>query len=155
MFKKARFEVVRDDCRKNEASTFIPQRATKHSVAYDIISPIDITIDAQSSSMIWTDIKAIFPTNRALLINVRSSMGKSNIALANTQGWVESDYANNESNDGNIGVMLHNYGNKPYVIRRGDKIAQCMLIRYDTFANGNTKTKRIGGFGSTGKKGIE
>src|SRR5699024_8793979 len=125
------------------------ERATKNSVAYDIYSPIDIIIPPMQSKMIWTDIKAKFNPEEALLINVRSSMGKYKVMLANTQGWIESDYYENESNDGNIGINLFNLGEKGYVIRKGDRIAQCMLIPHLTFENGNTNNKRTGGFGST------
>lgn len=144
-----KFEVVKDEMRTCNGDITLPIRATEHSVAYDIFSPIDIVIPPMQSKLIWTDVKACFEPNEALLINVRSSMGKYKVMLANTQGWVESDYYGNESNDGNIGVNLFNLGENPYVINKGDKIAQCMLINYLTFENGNTKKKRKGGFGST------
>jgi dUTP pyrophosphatase len=155
LFKKAKFERVTDEFRKHPDNTDcfvqLPTRATQHSVAYDIYAPVDYTIMPHCDAMIWTDIKAKFPRNMALLVNVRSSMGKSHIQLANTQGWIESDYYGNESNDGNIGIMLSNFGDEPYEIKCGDRIAQCMLIKYYTFANGNTKKKRKGGFGSSNK----
>ena len=145
------FEIVSDKYRKNEGEIILPTRATKHSIAYDFYSPIDIKINPMRSVMIWTDVKAHFNTDEALLINVRSSMGKQPVMIANTQGWIESDYYSNPDNDGNIGIRLFNLSNEPYVVRVGDRIAQGMFIKYLTADNGNTDIERVGGFGSSGK----
>lgn len=99
--------------------------------------------------MIWTDIKAYFEPDEALLINVRSSMGKHGIMLSNTQGWIESDYADNQDNEGNIGIALHNLSDVPYVIKTGDRIAQGMFIKYLITNDDNAAGKRKGGWGST------
>ena len=145
------FEIVNDKHRKNVGEITLPTRATKSSIAYDFYSPITVTIPPNQSVMIWTDVKAHFNEDEALLLNVRSSMGKHPIMIANTQGWIESDYCNNLDNDGNIGIMLFNLGNEPYVVRVGDRIAQGMFIKYLTADNGNTDIERVGGFGSSGK----
>lgn len=145
------FEVVSDKHRKNSnVDIKLPVRATRNSIAYDFYSPVDITIQPNTSEMFWTDVKAIFETNEALLINVRSSMGKQPIMIANTQGWIESDYANNPDNDGNIGFRLFNLGSTPYEIHVGDRIGQGMFINYLTTDGDNANTSRTGGFGSTG-----
>ena len=146
-----RFEVVSKVYRKTTGEIILPTRATKCSVAYDFYSPVPVTIPPMQSVMIWTDVKAEFNTDEALLINVRSSMGKHPIMIANTQGWIESDYYSNPDNDGNIGVRLFNLSTEPYVVRVGNRIAQGMFIKYLTADNGNTDTERVGGFGSSGK----
>lgn len=146
------FEVVSDKFRKNGAVDItLPHRATAHSIAYDFHSPVDAIIKPSSSVMIWTDVKAIFGTDEALLVNVRSSMGKQPIIIANTQGWIECDYANNPDNDGNIGIRLYNLGDTDYVIRAGDRIGQGMFIKYLTTDDDNASGERTGGFGSTNK----
>lgn len=145
------FELVKDKYRKSTGEVILPKRATRSSVAYDFYSPIDITIPPMTSVMIWTDIKAKFNENEALLINIRSSMGKHPIMIANTQGWIESDYYSNPDNDGNIGIRLFNLGTEPYVVKSGDRIAQGMFIKYLVADNGNTDCVRKSGFGSSGK----
>ena len=145
------FEIVSDKYRKNEGEIILPTRATKHSIAYDFYSPVAVTIPPMQSVMIWTDVKAHFNEDEALLLNVRSSMGKHPIMIANTQGWIESDYCNNPDNDGNIGVRLFNLGTAPYIVRVGDRVAQGMFIKYLVADNGNTDNTRQGGFGSSGK----
>lgn len=144
------FEVVSDKHRKNVGEITLPTRATKSSIAYDFYCPINITIKPMQSVMIWTDVKAHFNADEALLINVRSSMGKHPVMIANTQGWIESDYYSNPDNDGNIGIRLFNLGTEPYIIKYGDRIAQGMFIKYLTADNGNTDVQRTGGFGSSG-----
>lgn len=145
------FEVVKDKHRKNGGEIKLPTRATVDSVAYDFYSPISVDIEPMHSQMIWTDIKAIFESDEALLINVRSSMGKQPIMIANSQGWVESSYYNNENNDGNIGIRLFNLGETVYTVHTGDRIAQGMFVKYLTTENDEVTTPRVGGFGSTGK----
>lgn len=129
----------------------LPKRATSHSIAYDIFSPEDFIVKPGERYMLWTNIKAQFNSDEALLINVRSSMGKKNIMLANTQGWVECDYYNNESNEGNIGLMLYNYGKEEWKVQKNDRVAQAMFIKYLITDNDNTEETRTGGFGSSGK----
>ena len=145
------FEIVNDTYRKTNTNITLPTRATKSSIAYDFYSPVDTVINPMQSVMIWTDVKAKFNTDEALLINVRSSMGKFPIMIANTQGWIESDYYSNPDNDGNIGVRLFNLSTEPYFIKAGDRIAQGMFIKYLEADNGNTTQERVGGFGSSGK----
>ena len=145
------FEVVNDKHRKNVGEITLPTRATKSSIAYDFYSPVAVTIPPMQSVMIWTDVKAHFNEDEALLLNVRSSMGKHPVMIANTQGWIESDYYNNPDNDGNIGCRLFNLSTEPYVINVGDRIMQGMFIKYLVADNGNTDNTRQGGFGSSGK----
>ena len=145
------FEVVADKFRKHEGEIKLPQKGTKTAMAYDFYSPIDLVIEPNKIGKIWTDVKAKFNPDEALLINVRSSMGKQPVILANVQGWVESDYYSNPDNDGNIGIRLFNLSNDPYYIATGDRIAQGMFIKYLTAESGNTDNVRQGGFGSTNK----
>lgn len=145
-----RFEIVDDKFRKNETAQ-LPLRATTRSVGYDFFSPVDVEIPPMSAAMIWTDVKARFGPDEALLINVRSSMGKQPVMLANTQGWIESDYYSNPDNDGNIGIRLFNLGQTPYKIERGQRFAQGMFIKYLIAENCNSDSERVGGIGSTGK----
>lgn len=146
------FEIVIDAKRKHpDKEIKLPQRGSKFAVAYDIYSPVDVVIKPMEKQLIWTDVKAYFGEDEALLINVRSSMGKQPVIIANSQGWVECDYYSNPDNDGNLGVNLFNLGTTDYVINAGDRIAQCMFINYLTADSGNTDAQRMGGFGSTNK----
>lgn len=146
------FEAVPEEHRKSGSTVIsLPTRGTKQAAAYDFVSPITTCIMPMQSAMIWTDVRACCQVDEVLLLNVRSSMGKQPIMLANTQGWVDSDYYDNPDNGGNIGIRLLNLGNTPYEIHEGDKIAQGMFVKYLQSSNGDSDVVRQGGFGSTGK----
>lgn len=146
------FEIVKNEFRKHPNFAIqLPKRSTKNACAYDFFAPCGGVIPPGESLLLWTDVKAVIPSKYMLMINVRSSMGKSLIGLANTQGWIDSDYANNPSNDGNIGILLRNWGTGPYVLCAGDRIAQGMILKYFIMDDERSDTGRSGGFGSTGK----
>lgn len=145
------FEVVKPFARKHpNVDIKLPVKATEDAVASDFFAPEDVILPPHKVVLVWTDIKAIFGKNECFDLNVRSSMGKQPIMLANTQGWIDRDYANNPSNDGNIGIMLFNLGDTDYVIKKGDRIAQGRVTPVIPIG-AKSGNERTGGFGSTGK----
>ncbi len=150
-----KFEIVRADCiQYNQTQDLVklPIRATKHSVCYDFYSPIDTEIAPNETKLIFTNIKAQFGSDEGLILAVTSGMGKRGVILANGIGIIESDYYSNESNDGNIGFLLHNIATTPYIIHIGDKIGQGFFFKFLTIDNEDEiTTTRTGGFGSTDK----
>lgn len=147
--KKRGFEVVKEDMRKSDY-VHTPTRSTSHSAAYDFYCNADYTILPNETVKIWTDIKAYMKSDEVLVLNVRSSMG-DRFMLANTQGWIDSDYYSNPNNDGNICLMLKNISNKTQTLEKGSRLIQGMFIKYLVIDNDNTTTQRIGGWGSSGK----
>ena len=147
--KKRGFEVIKDDKRKSDYIA-IPTRATKNSAAYDFYCNDDYIVQPNEIIKIWTDIKAYMQEDEILILNVRSSIG-GKFMLANTQGWVDSDYYENPDNDGNIGIFLKNISNEPQKLEKGNRIAQAMFTKYLTIDNDDVTTKRVGGFGSSGR----
>lgn len=151
-----KFEVVKESCimygvKKDELKK--PYRATKHSVCYDCFSPIDIEIPAESTELVFTNFKAYCNHDEGFMLASTSGMGKRGIILANGVGIVESDYADNPTNDGNIGFLLHNLNKSPYYIKKGDKIGQIFFFKFLTTDDDvQTDVVRTGGFGSTDKK---
>ena len=144
------FEVVRDGHRKNSRDIKLPTRATKDSAGYDFYSPISVDIEPMHSQMIWTDVKAICESDETLIMTVRSSMGKQPVMIANTMGVIDSSYANNPDNDGNIGIRLFNLGDTIYTVHTGDRVAQGIFIKYLITDDDNAIAERNGGYGSTG-----
>lgn len=149
--KKTRgFEVVREDARKFQNEQIkLPTRGTSKAMAYDFYSNARYIIEPNEIVKVWTDVKAYMGDNECLIINVRSSMG-GKYMLANTSGWIDSDYYSNKNNDGNIGVFLKNISNETLIIEKGDRIAQGAFFTFLVADNGNTDEIRSGGFGSTG-----
>lgn len=144
------FEVVTDSKRKTTGEITLPTRGTSKAMAYDFYANDTYEVKPNEIAKIWTDVKAYMQDNECLIINVRSSMG-GKFMLANSQGWVDSDYFSNENNDGNIGVFLKNISDNIITINKGDRIAQGAFFNFLVADNGNTDKTRLGGFGSSGK----
>ena len=96
--------------------------------------------------------------DNVLMIYARSGLGcKRGVVPRNCTGIVDSSYFGNSSNGGNIGVCLVNNGDEPFEVKVGDRIGQCVFLRYlivddDRFLSKKTgKVERTGGFGSTGR----
>lgn len=142
------FEVVIDEKRKTTGDVTLPTRGSSTAMAYDFYAPNDYTVEPNAVVKVWTDVKAYMQENECLIINVRSSMG-GKFMLANTSGWIDSDYYSNEGNDGNIGVFLKNISGETQFINKGDRIAQGAFFNFLVADNGNTDAVRTGGFGST------
>ncbi|MBI4428712.1 MAG: dUTP diphosphatase, partial [Ignavibacteriales bacterium] len=69
--------------------------------------------------------------------------------ILNSPGTIDSDYR------GEVKVILTNFGKEPFRIRRGDRIAQMVISRYERVmwqeTEGVNETLRgDGGFGHTG-----
>ena len=130
-----------------------PMRATKHAVCYDCYSPIDMVIPAESTELVFINFKAYCNNDEGYILASTSGLGKRGIILANGIGIIESDYADNETNDGNIGFLLHNLNKTDYVVKKGDKIGQIFFFKFlKTDDDVESDVIRTGGFGSTEKK---
>lgn len=91
--------VISDGVQTLQPDFNLPKRSTAHSMAYDIYSPESFVLKPKQTYMLKTGIKAYMEDDEGLIINVRSSMGKKHIMLANINGWIDSDFYNNEDNE--------------------------------------------------------
>ena len=84
-------------------------------------------------------------------VRARSGLAlKHGIICPNAPGTVDSDYR------GEVGVILANIGSEPFVIRRGERIAQLVIARHERadwveVAALDATARGSGGFGSTGR----
>lgn len=157
-FEKISFkQFVKDICDdKNLYDNYeMPRRSTKSSCGYDFIAIRDITIKPGEIVHIPTGYKAKYLSDEMLLLVVRSNMGfKYNIRMCNQVGVIDSDYYNNENNEGHIWVALQNEGNSDYVINKGDAYCQGIFTKFLTCGD-DANGVRNGGLGSTSKKESE
>ena len=157
-FEKISFEQYKKDVCDNleDYNNFnLPKRSTKYSAGYDFEASQNYVIKPNEIVKIPTGIKVTMNQDEMLMIVVRSSMGfKYNVRMCNQVGIIESDYYNNESNEGHMWVSLQNHGTNDYIINKGDKFAQGIFVKFLTVDNEEEiKTERKGGFGSTTKEG--
>lgn len=145
-----KFYEVEEPFKKVEGNAILPTRATKKSCAYDFYAKTDYTVTPNEIVKIWTDVKCEMEDDDRLDINIRSSMG-GKWRLANTIGYIDSDYYNNENNRGNIGIFLQNTTDDVLYIHKGDRIGQGSFCKYlITDDDKPLSEERKGGFGSTG-----
>lgn len=134
----------------------IPKRGSKHSAGYDFSTPNDelITeINAGETVKIMTGIKAYMLEDEYLAIHIRSSIGiKKNLILSNITGVIDSDFYNNEDNEGNICLAITNIGEYTQRLEPGERVAQGIFTKYLLADDDSATGERVGGIGSTGKQ---
>jgi len=138
---------------KNNDDIHLPKRMTIHSAGYDFVSPISIIIPKQQFATIPLGIKAYFQPDEVLLIYSRSGLAtKQGIRLRNATAVIDSDYYNNEHNEGEICIILENSSDKDFEVTKGMRIAQGVFQKI-LFADDDSeqvkKQSRQGGLGST------
>jgi dUTP pyrophosphatase len=146
--KKRGFEVV-SKYKANELT--LPERKTMGSAGYDIACAIDTVIKKNNFAFVPTGIKAYMPQDEVLEVYPRSSLGfKKHLLLLNSVGVIDSDYYNNPDNEGEIMLILYNFGSEDIQLNKGERIAQGIFKKYLVADNDNNNDLRVGGLGSTG-----
>ena len=153
-----KFLEVKEEAKKiPSGSTMLPVRSDSRSAGYDFFSKEHYTLAPGESHMFWTDVKAVMYFDNVLMIYPRSGLGfKKGIVIKNLTGVIDASYANNQDNDGNIGIALLNMGNEQVTIEVGDRIAQGVFFFFyivddDKYLLGEKDKGRKGGYGSTGE----
>ena len=140
----------------------LPRRATAEAAGYDFESAEDSTVPsiwtlhkkgiAPKPVLVKTGIKAYIPKNEYLELNNRSSNPlKHFLLLATGVGVIDSDYYNNEANEGHIMFQFLNFGYEDVMIKKGDRIGQGIFKSFLLTDDDQIGKKRSGGFGSSGK----
>ena len=150
------FQIVRDDelikfddLFKKE-DIILPKRQTKKSSGYDFYLPYDVVIKQGTQELIKTGVKVALEDNDFLAIFIRSSMGiKKGLNLSNQVGIIDSDYYGNIDNDGHIMIAIRNISDNDVALKKGDRIAQGIIMKYEITCDDSATNTRSGGFGST------
>lgn len=130
----------------------LPQRKTAESAGYDIECAEEIVIGPKEIKLVPTGIKAFMNYDEYLAIHIRSSMAiKRKLMLVNSTGIIDSDYYNNEENEGHIMIGLYNLGDESVCLKKGERVAQGIFCKYLMTNDDDARGIRTGGIGSTGK----
>ena len=137
--------VPRDD------TAYIPTMATDNAAGYDLHANHHSTIPPNEIAVIDTGISIIPPQGTYARIASRSGLAIKH-KVDTKAGVIDPDYT------GTIRILLHNFGQNDYHVRKGDRIAQMILEQYThapiKIENSTPDTTRgSSGFGSTGKHG--
>lgn len=144
--------------KKLHPDAVIPTKATPQSACYDVYAPCDFTV-RQGRSVMPLGFAIELPEGYAAEIRPRSGYSSKGFAgqLADSEyrfnadilhGVVDSDYR-----DG-IGAIIISNDPRAFVIRKGQRVAQMLIIKAETAdfieTDTLTETNRHGGFGHTG-----
>lgn len=140
--------------KKLRDNAIIPTQGSKYAAGYDLYAAIDtpITIKSGETVKIGTGLAFELPEGFFAGIFARSGLAtKQGLRPANCVGVVDCDYR------GEAIVAIHNDSNKNTVIAPGDRIAQMILLPYQSMefieVSDLSETDRgDGGFGSSGNK---
>lgn len=130
----------------------IPRYQSVLAAGCDLYAAIDdeIVLHAHDFCTIPTGIRLEIPPGYEAQVRPRSGLAKRHgIGVLNSPGTIDADYR------GEIKVILFNYGDEPFAIKRRDRIAQLVFSRVERARFVPVKrlkrTKRqAGGLGHTG-----
>lgn len=130
----------------------LPAYATSGSAGVDLLAAVseETVLAPMERKLIPTGIMAAIPEGFEGQVRPRSGLAlRHGISMVNTPGTIDSDYR------GEIKVIMVNLGEEPFVIKRGDRIAQFVIcpVMQAEFAEVEElpETSRGGGgFGHTG-----
>jgi dUTP pyrophosphatase len=134
------------------ADLTLPAYATSDSAGMDLLAAVaaPVTLVPGERRLIPTGIAIALPAGSEAQVRPRSGLAlKHGITVLNAPGTIDADYR------GEVGVVLINHGDQPFVIERGSRIAQMVVAAYARVAwtvsvDLEASARGAGGFGSTG-----
>ena len=136
----------------NKSNHRLPEYSTPMSAGVDLKANISepITLGPLQRILISTDLYMAIPEGYELQIRSRSGLAlKSGIFCLNSPGTIDADYR------GNVGVILANFSDTPFIINPGDRVAQAVLNKFEKIEWNEVTTldeteRGTGGFGHSG-----
>lgn len=128
----------------------LPAYAKPGDAGADLAARIDVELAPGERTLVPTGIAIALPVGYVALVTPRSGFAlRQGGTLLNSPGVIDAGYR------GEIGCIVHNAGDAPMSIRRGDRIAQLLVLPIPTVQFVEVEalpgTQRAdGGFGSTG-----
>lgn len=130
----------------------IPEYAHSTDAGCDVFAVEETKIEPGETKIVKTGIAVAIPAGYEIQVRPRSGLSlKSKLRIANAPGTIDSDYR------GEIGIIMTNTGDIPYVIDKNMKIAQLVIaptpmIKWNvvkSLEELGTTERGEGGFGST------
>ena len=137
----------------NKSNHPLPAYATAQAAGLDLRAHLaaPVTPAPLERRLIPTGLYIELPAGYEAQVRPRSSLAfKHGITVLNSPGTIDADYR------GEVGVLLVNLSNTPFVIENGERVAQLVVATYAQVdwvaAEQLSDSERgEGGFGSTGK----
>ena len=111
---------------KNNPDLPLPSYESEGASGMDIRAAVEDTVllSPGEIKLIPTGLAISMPSGYEAQIRPRSGLAlKHGVGMVNSPGTIDSDYR------GEIGIILINWGRKPFPIKRGDRIAQMIVAK--------------------------
>lgn len=130
-----------------------PAYQTEHAAGLDVYAAVSepLTIPPGKVVAVPTGVRLEIPPGYEAQVRPRSGLAlRHGIGIPNGPGTIDADYR------GELQVLLINFGSEPYVVQRGDRVAQLVFASVArvslTVAEELQDTARgDGGFGHSGR----
>jgi dUTP pyrophosphatase len=133
----------------------LPRYASAGAAGMDLRAAIPadqpLTLAPGGRALIPTGLQIALPQGYEAQVRPRSGLAlKHGVTCLNSPGTIDSDYR------GEVGVILANLGSEPFVVARGERIAQLVIAAYahaewEVVEAHDVTERGEGGFGSTGR----
>lgn len=133
----------------------LPAYETEGSAGMDLRAAVPedqpVTLAPGARTLVPTGLKIALEPGFEAQVRPRSGLAlKHGVTCLNSPGTIDSDYR------GEVGVILANMGSEPFIIRRGERVAQMVIARHERVQWSEVKSldeteRGEGGFGSTGR----
>jgi dUTP pyrophosphatase len=131
----------------------LPAYETAYAAGMDLRAAVaePMTLEPGARALVPTGLTIALPGGVEAQVRPRSGLAlKHGVTCLNTPGTIDADYR------GEVQVLLINLGSAPFVIQRGERIAQMVIAPVTQGAWREVETldetaRGAGGFGSTGR----
>jgi dUTP pyrophosphatase len=130
-----------------------PAYQTEHAAGMDLYAAVegDVTIAPHEVASIPTGLRLEIPAGFEGQVRARSGLAARHaVGVPNAPGTIDADYR------GEVRVLLVNWGHSPFVVKRGDRIAQLVIApvvhaALEIVPELSVTARGEGGFGHTGR----
>jgi|SRR5918995_908291 dUTP pyrophosphatase len=132
----------------------LPSYQSAHAAGLDMVAGVPegqpVELKPGARALIPTGFALELPVGFEAQVRPRSGLAiKHGVTLLNSPGTVDADYR------GELMVILVNHGREPFIVRRGDRIAQLVIapvasVEIAAVEDLGATERGQGGFGSTG-----
>ncbi len=131
----------------------LPTYMSADAAGADVCAAVsgDVTLAPGERALVPAGFSLALPSGYEAQLRPRSGLAlRSGVTLLNSPGTIDADYR------GPVGVILANLSDEPFVVHRGDRIAQLVVapvVRaiFDDVSAHEDTARAAGGFGSTGR----
>ncbi len=143
---------MRLNIRRLDPTVPLPSYGTGESAGFDLAASHDLVIAPGQVALVRTGLVIEVPSGHCLAIFARSSTPlKRGLMVANGVGIVDPDYS---GPDDEVMIQLLNVTSADVLVRRGDRLAQGIVLPVPRITWNEVETLRDatrGGFGATGR----